>query len=138
MTAPAPWVLIVDDDPVMLQFMETLVGAPGLRVTTAADARQAFIQARDLKPALVISDLLMPGFYGTAALFELRKDPRTAGIPFLFVTGMPPAKAQALLPPNDPKVRLLLKPFDRPQLAAAVRELAGLEISPQPDPEAAP
>jgi len=134
------WILIVDDDPLMLQVLEKFVHGPEIHVTTASDAKQAFIQARDLKPALIISDMMMPGFYGTATLFELRKYPRTAAIPFVFVTGMTPAKAQGLLPPNDPKVRLLHKPIEWEKLAAIVEELSGLKITldAQAGPEAAP
>lgn len=130
------WILLVDDDPVMLSLLERVVEGPDIRVTTASDARQAFIQARDLKPALVISDMMMPGFYGTAAMFELRKDPRTGAIPFIFLTGLPPEKAQKLLPPGDPKIRLLSKPLDFAALGTAVRELTGLKIG-KPGPEAA-
>jgi CheY-like chemotaxis protein len=130
------WILIVDDDPLMLQIIEKFVQGPDIHTTTASDAKQAFIQARDLKPALIISDMMMPGFYGTATLFELRKDPRTAGIPFIFVTGMTPEKAQALLPPNDPKIRLLTKPIDWAKLGDLVNELSGLKIN--IEPEAAP
>ncbi|HXT01031.1 MAG TPA: response regulator [Elusimicrobiota bacterium] len=133
---PRRWILIVDDDPMMLQMLEQFVRGPEIHVTTASDAKQAFIQARDLKPDLIISDMMMPGFYGTATLYELRKDPRTGGIPFIFVTGMAPAKAQALLPPNDPKIRLMTKPIEFAKLAEAVKELSGLVIGAEPGPEA--
>jgi two-component system, sensor histidine kinase and response regulator len=132
------WILIVDDDPLMLQMLEKFIQGPDIHVTTASDAKQAFIQARDLKPALIISDMMMPGFYGSATLFELRKDPRTGGIPFIFVTGMAEEKARKLLPPNDPKIRLLFKPFDWKKLADAVRELTGLTLTTEPGPQAAP
>jgi len=130
------WILIVDDDPMMLQVLEKFVQGPEIYVTTASDAKQAFIQARDLKPALIISDMMMPGFYGTATLFELRKDPRTGGIPFIFVTGMTPAKAASLIPANDPKVRMMTKPIDFDKLADSIRELTGLVITREPGPEA--
>jgi len=126
-----PWVLLVDDDPALLKMMEDFVHGPAFRTTTASDARQAFIQARDLRPALVISDMQMPGFYGVAALTELRKDARTRDIPFLFVTGMDPAKAAALLPPNDPKVRLLSKPIDWDRLEKLVTEMTGFVVGPE-------
>jgi len=132
------WILIVDDDPLMLQVLEKFVQGPEIYVTTASDAKQAFIQARDLKPALIISDMMMPGFYGTATLFELRKDPRTGSIPFIFVTGMAPEKVKTLLPPNDPKTRLMTKPIDFDKLAQAVKELSGLVIATEPGPEAKP
>lgn len=130
------WILIVDDDPLMLDLLGRVVEGPDVRVTTASDAKQAYIQARDLKPALVISDMMMPGFYGTAALFELRKDPRTGSIPFIFLTGLTPEKARTLLPPGDPKIRLLSKPIDFAALGSAVHELTGMTIG--KPPEAAP
>jgi CheY-like chemotaxis protein len=131
---PRRWILIVDDDPFMRQILEDYVKGPDINATTANDAMQAFIQARDLKPALIISDMQMPGFYGSATLVELRKDPRTSEIPFIFVTAMDPAKAQALLPRNDPKVRLLTKPVDWAKLGALVTELTGLKIESETPP----
>lgn len=131
---PRRWILIVDDDPVMLKMMEDFVHGPELKVTTASDALQAFIQARDLKPALIITDMQMPGFYGTATLNELRKDPKTADIPFIFVTGMDMAKAKALIPEGTPKVLLMQKPVDWEKLEKAVAELTGLKIGPDNNP----
>ena len=127
------WILIVDDDPLMLQILEKAVEGPDVRTTTATDARQAYIQARDLKPALIISDMMMPGFYGTATLFELRKDPRTSGIPFIFVTGLAPEKARSLLPPSDPKIRLMSKPIDFDALGKAIHELTGITVGKPPE-----
>ena len=49
---PKKWVLIVDDDPANLLLLESVIEHPGIDVTTATDALQAFIQARDLKPGL--------------------------------------------------------------------------------------
>lgn len=124
------WVLVVDDDPMLLEVISGFLEGCGARVTTASDAMQAFIQARDLKPALVISDIQMPQYgTGDAALRELRKDPRLRGIPFIFMTGMALDKAAALLPKDDPTVRLMGKPLDFDKLAAWVKELAGIEIS---------
>ncbi len=128
---PRRWILIVDDDPMMLKMMEEFVHGPDMRVTTAADALQAFIQARDLHPALIISDMQMPGFYGTATMTELRKDPKTADIPFIFVTGMELAKAEALIPVGAPKVRVLPKPIDWEKLERMVEDLTGLKIGPE-------
>ncbi len=105
------WILIVDDDPAILAVTEAAISHPSLRITTASDAIQSFIQARDLKPALVISDIQMPGGeYGPDALKKLRADPKNAQVPFVFVTGMPLDQAKALMPTGDPMIRLLPKP----------------------------
>lgn len=121
------WILVVDDEPAIVALLEEGLAGDGYTVTTCHDARQAFVQARDLKPLLVVSDLNMPYFgTGDAALKELRADPRLAGIPFLFVTGLEPEKARRMVPAGDPKVRLLFKPVNLDLILAAARELTGL------------
>lgn len=121
------WILVVDDDPLMLRMMEEALQNPAFGVTTAQDAKQAFIQARDLKPILIISDLQMPLFgTGDKTLRELRKDPRLAHIPFIFVSGMETVKARELVPDGDPTVRLMSKPVDWTVLQKWVLELTGL------------
>ncbi len=124
---PRRWILVVDDEPDIVALLEEGLAGDGWTVTTCHDARQAFVQARDLKPILVVSDLNMPYFgTGDRALKELRADPRLAGIPFLFVTGLEPEKAHRIVPQGDPKVRLLFKPVDIARVRAAARELTGL------------
>ncbi|HEX4046341.1 MAG TPA: response regulator, partial [Elusimicrobiota bacterium] len=56
------WVLLVDDDPAILMIITDAIDHPDLSVTTASDALQAFIQARDLKPIAIVSDINMPTF----------------------------------------------------------------------------
>lgn len=125
---PLKWILVVDDDPHMLAILSEFLDADGVRVTTAADAMQCFIQARDLKPALVICDINMPKHTGDAALRELRKDPRLNGIPFIFITGMPLDKVRPHLPAGDPSVRLMAKPLDLPTLKTWIKEMTGIEL----------
>ena len=127
---PRRWILVVDDDPLMIKMLEEFLQGPDFTVTIASDAMQSFIQARDLKPALVISDMVMPGGHtGDAALRELRKDEKLRAIPFIFVTGMEPSKAQALLPAGDPTVRLMTKPIDWELLRKNIEELSGIKIA---------
>ena len=128
MSEASRWILIAEDDPVLLQMLSDYIRGPGFRVSTAADALHAFLQARDLKPALIISDMQMPGFYGSATLAELRKDPELSRTPIIFVTGMNPEKAERLLPANDSHVHLMTKPVDWPRLTAMVTELTGLTL----------
>lgn len=119
------WILLVDDDPGMLFMLEEALTHPELTITTASDALQGFLQARDLSPILIISDIQMPGFgYGPEMLKRLREDPRVPRVPILFVTGMDLGKARALLPANDPTIGLMQKPLDLPKLRDYVWRLA--------------
>jgi CheY-like chemotaxis protein len=120
------WVLVVDDDSDVLAIVTTALEHPELNVTTAKDALQAFIQARDLKPIVIIADIQMPGYGdGSTILKRLREDPKIPPVPIVFMTGMDLAKATALLPKNDPMVGLMSKPLDLNALRGYVWKVAG-------------
>ena len=121
------WILIVDDDPLILNILEDALAHPSLTITTATDAMQAFIQARDLSPILIISDIQMPGYEGPHALKLLREDPRIPRVPIIFMTGMDLAKARELLPPNDPTVGLTPKPLELEKIRDYAWRLAGID-----------
>ena len=104
------WVLVVDDDPAVLTIVADFLEHPELSVTTAGDALQAFIQARDLKPIAIVADIQMPVYGdGTTILKRLREDPNIPPVPIVFMTGMDLAKARKLLPANDPMIGLMPK-----------------------------
>lgn len=115
------WVLVVDDDPTIVSLLTDLLESVGCSVTSAADAMQASIQARTLKPILVITDMMMPSF-GTGAdvLKRLRADPYLKSVPVVVLTGMHPEKARQALPPDDPLLRLLFKPVNWQTLQAVI------------------
>jgi CheY-like chemotaxis protein len=129
MTTPSKWILIIDDDPAIIAVTEAAIAHPSLRITSASDALQGFLQARDLKPTMVISDIQMPGYgTGAEALKKLRADPRVPVVPYIFVTGMPLESARKLMPDNDPMVRLMPKPIDFEVLRKLVWEYCGIPL----------
>ncbi len=119
------YVLVVDDDPAILALIVTRLETAGYNVTTAADAWQGVIQAHGLKIGLVITDIQMPGpGNGVDGYKQLRA--ASPQMPFIFMTGMKPEDAQALIPP-DPRARLLHKPLDFERMRAAIKELTGVD-----------
>ena len=125
------WILTVDDDPAILNILEGALAHPELTITTASDAQQAFIQARDIAPLLIICDIMMPGSGdGTTMLKLLRADPRIPRVPIIFMTSMDLKKARALLPFNDPTIGLIPKPLDLDKLRKYVWDLAGVAAPP--------
>jgi CheY-like chemotaxis protein len=136
---PKKWVLVVDDDPLMLDLIGSAIEHPELSVTTASDALQAFIQARDLKPFVIISDIQMPGFGdGSTILKRLRAEARMPRMPIIFMTGMNISEAAALLPKNDPTIGLMQKPVDVNMVRDYVWKLAGLSAPVEPAPSVEP
>jgi signal transduction histidine kinase/CheY-like chemotaxis protein len=79
-------ILTVDDDPLAVELVETMLTAEGFRVLKAYGGVEGLAVARQELPALLILDLLMPDLDGFAVLEQLRADPATAAIPIIILT----------------------------------------------------
>jgi DNA-binding response OmpR family regulator len=77
--------VIEDDEPCRINILE-LLEAEEFDVVGAADGRAGLHLARTCLPDLVICDILMRELDGYGVLSELRQDPLTATIPFIFLT----------------------------------------------------
>lgn len=80
-------ILIVDDDAQLRSTIQMVLKLKGYEVIDADNGATALKLARAALPDLVISDINMPQADGYAALAELRKDPATAAIPLILMTG---------------------------------------------------
>ena len=79
-------ILVVEDDPAMMIALRDILEGEGYSVVTASDGRSA-LQALDAGlPSLILSDISMPVMDGIELFEMVRKEPRTAGIPFIFLT----------------------------------------------------
>ena len=83
-------ILVVDDDPVILQLLQVNFEMEGFSVITAADGREGVERTRADRPDIIVSDVMMPRMSGLELVAELKGDPDTAAIPVLLLT----AKAQ--------------------------------------------
>jgi signal transduction histidine kinase/DNA-binding response OmpR family regulator len=79
-------VLAIDDDPMALKLIETVLGEEGFTVVTVPSGAAGIQAARDERPALIILDLLMPETDGFEVVDQLRADPTTAEIPIVILT----------------------------------------------------
>lgn len=121
-----PAVIIVDDDTLIAEMLSDALEKQGLRVTHCHDAAQAVIQSQGLKPALLISDIMMPVWgTGVDAYKKLRAHPRFKNLPFIFLTGLKKDQAERLVPITDSRVRLLHKPVTLAVLLQTIRDLTG-------------
>jgi len=84
--APHSVVLVIDDDPAVHDLMRRSLEKDGFRVEVAADGKTGLELARQLKPAVITLDVMMPRMDGWTALTTLKGDPATAGIPVVMLT----------------------------------------------------
>ena len=83
---PIKSILIVDDSPTNRQFLSELLAKSGFKVSTAENAEEALAKAKQLKPDLVLMDVVMPGQSGFQATRALSKDEATKQIPVIICT----------------------------------------------------
>ena len=78
-------VLVVDDDPPVLQIAAALLASKGYEALTAEDGFQALIQLRESLPDMIISDLNLPNMSGFELLSVIRR--RFPHIPVIAISG---------------------------------------------------
>ena len=111
-------VLVIDDDPHVRDLMERTLAREGYRVVTAGDGASGLALARELRPAVITLDVMMPGTDGWAVLTQLKGDAATADIPVIMLTIVDDRNMGYTLGAAD----YLTKPIEWPRLSAALRK----------------
>lgn len=70
-----PQILVVDDEPDILEFVKYNLQKEGFRVSTAENGVQGLEEARRVKPDLIILDIMMPEMDGVEVCRQLRSEP---------------------------------------------------------------
>jgi len=112
-------ILVVDDEPDLLELVKHHLQREHYEVTTALDGEVALAQARRNPPDLVVLDLMLPGIDGLEVCRRLRADPRTMHVPIVILTakGEESDAVIGLAQGADDYVR---KPFGAKELLARI------------------
>ena len=79
-------ILIVDDSPTEVFQMRRLLENHGFETEAAADGAEGIRKAREIRPDLILMDIVMPGVDGFKATRALANDPTTRAIPVIMVS----------------------------------------------------
>jgi len=115
-------ILVVEDDPDQLEVIRLSLKTAGFAIGTAANGTDALVKTRTISPDLIILDLMLPGLNGFDVCESLRRDPATASVPIIILTGLCSQFGRFAgleSGAND----FLLKPFDPEQLVSKVEKL---------------
>jgi diguanylate cyclase (GGDEF)-like protein len=120
MAERAEIVLIVDDETDVAHVIDVTLASEGFVTYIAADGEQAVKMAEELRPDLVLLDVMMPGLDGVEVCRRLRSNPATAAISIIMLTAktLPSDRVVGLTAGADDYVA---KPFDVDELVARVR-----------------
>ena len=134
MNIPFGPILVVEDIPNVLELVETTLRFKGYPVVTATNGQEALDFIQRERPALVITDILMPRMDGYTLAHSLRSNPQTRSIPIIFLSA-------TYISPDDKKfglslgaVRFLEKPIDTEEFLLTVAEILtqGSPVLPTP------
>jgi CheY-like chemotaxis protein len=84
---PSKTVLVIDDDPDICAYVSEVLRDNDYRAVTAADGTEGLGKARDVRPELILLDLMMPNKSGVQFLNEVKLDPALSGIPIVVLSG---------------------------------------------------
>lgn len=84
---PSGKILIIDDDPDAISYLEAILHDNGYETVSASDGAAGMEKARESNPRLILLDLMMPGESGVKFLNALRNDEKLKGIPVIVQSG---------------------------------------------------
>jgi CheY-like chemotaxis protein len=116
-----PLVLVVDDDPDILEAICDILEGEGYRVARARHGLEALLRVEAERPALILLDLMMPVMDGVAFSHELRLRPAVRDVPIVVISADGNRQRAASVGATG----YLAKPFDIDSLLAHVSGIAG-------------
>ena len=115
---PEARLLVVDDEPNILELLAISLRFAGFEVATAANGRDALAEARRIRPDLVVLDVMMPDMDGFAVVRRMRGEGSTAPVLFLTARDATEDKVTGLTVGGDDYVT---KPFSLEEIVARIR-----------------
>lgn len=115
-------ILLIDDEPEIQDLLAAFMNIRGYEGIVAVNGNDGFQKAKDIRPDLILLDIMMPQLDGFATQRKLSADPDTRHIPILFIT----AKAEvenAQLAIMEGAAGYLEKPFDLDALSAKIESI---------------
>ncbi|TAL12700.1 MAG: response regulator transcription factor [Frankiales bacterium] len=133
MTAPEARLLVVDDEPGIVELLSVSLRFAGFEVATATTGADALDKVRELAPDLLVLDVMMPGLDGFAVAQQLRSAGNQVPVLFLTAKDATEDRVQGLTIGGDDYVT---KPFSLEEVVARIRAVlrrtSGASATPAP------
>lgn len=113
-------ILVVDDSRVNRRLLSVILQKAGYEVVEAANGTSAVQTAMEMRPDLILLDVIMPGLDGYKVCERIKNDPQTSDIPIIFLTAMANAKDK-IRGLDTGAADYVTKPFDKGEVVARVR-----------------
>ncbi|MHC1711313.1 MAG: HD domain-containing phosphohydrolase [Solidesulfovibrio sp.] len=119
---PSPLILCVDDDEKSLKLIQAILNTHGYETCGATSGKQALTDLAQLRPAVVLLDIMMPGMDGYEVCKSIKANPDTEDVPVVMITALS-SKADRIRSIEAGAEDFISKPFDSAEVLARVRML---------------
>jgi two-component system cell cycle response regulator len=116
-------ILVIDDSDAIRTILRNMLESAGYDVVVASDGEEGLARAKEERPGLVITDVLMPGMDGFQLLRAIRNDEDLWDVPVIFYTGRYLDEEDRNLAVQIGVSRYLRKPLDAERLLSVVKEV---------------
>jgi CheY-like chemotaxis protein len=115
-------ILVVEDIAAVRELIQVQLTVRGYQVVTARDGQEALALVAESRPAVIVTDILMPRVDGFALAHRLRSSPLTTTIPIIFLSATYVSAEDERFALNLGAMRFLPKPIDADELFIAVAD----------------
>ena len=120
-------VLIIEDEKLIIVSTQMVLESVGFQVESATDGEEGIKKAKDVKPDLILLDIMMPGIDGWETLKRLKRDPDTQAIPVVIFTAREHARGHQKSAEMG-AAGYFRKPFEPDELIELVEKHVGQKV----------
>ncbi|MBI2942722.1 MAG: response regulator [Candidatus Wallbacteria bacterium] len=114
-------IMVVEDDPSQVELLKKILGQFQIEVHAATDGLKAVDLIREVKPGLILLDIMMPALDGFEVVKRIRAMPELAATPIIIISAV--REMNSLLEARKHGIKdYVMKPFDRRALEAKIGE----------------
>lgn len=139
MAADKPKVLLIEDEPYFQKQLASCLAEEGVELTVAGKGGDGIIRAKELKPDLILLDLMLPDMNGVEIFKKLRSGRDTKKTPVMVLTAVQDRSDVLQASMLALGVQgFMAKPVEKAEFLAEVRRLLGRPTSPPPPADGPP
>jgi len=118
-------IMVVDDEESLQELVKAVLEQEGYDVVTAGDGKECLKKLENVKPDLILLDMMMPGMSGREVCERMRKNPVTKGLKVAFLTVAKFSETGKDVLKKMNVADYITKPFDNDDLVRRVKKIVG-------------
>ena len=121
-------ILVVDDEVMIADMLRAVLQDEGYQVVTAGNGREGIARIDEIRPDLVLSDVMMPVLDGRELARAMEANPHHQSIPLVLMSAI----GESIIKNHCTYAAFVAKPFDLDHLLGTIEGLIGVPDAPSP------